>query len=192
MGKWKVWGIIMTVLIVPVIAFGKKPQNGEIPFSDSIMEISFLNLPGYPLGMKNNNPLNLIATATNWQGEIPTTGNFAQFKSYVWGVRAAIKNMISYINTHGRNTIVKIIECWAPRFNSRCPGSEGSTGDNSDIAVDNYIKSVESATGINRNATITASYNFLSKLIPAMAMVETGRINHGVTPEMFAAAWSLI
>lgn len=186
---WKIALIGAFAILFPIVAFGKKSQPGQ---TGDVFEISFLDLPGYPLGMRNNNPLNLIATATDWQGEIPATGNFSRFKSYVWGVRAAIKNMISYINTHGRNTIVKIIECWAPRYNSRCPGSEGAHGDNSDQAVDNYITKVEQLTGTNRNSNISATYDFLKKLIPAMAVVETGRTDHGITPQMFDAAWHLI
>lgn len=190
---WKIALVGVFAILVPIIAFGKKTQSGSSgTYSSDVMEVSYLDLPGYPLGMKNNNPLNLIATATDWQGEIPSTGNFTKFKSYVWGVRAAIKNMISYIKTHGRNTIVKIIECWAPRYNSRCPGSEGSNGDNSDLAIDNYILKVEQLTGVNRNSIISESYSFLKKLIPAMAVVETGRVNHGITPQIFDAAWELI
>ena len=188
---WKTILIGTMAVLFPIVAFGKKTQPGSQSYSGDIMEISFLDMPGYPLGMRNNNPLNLIATSTNWQGEITSTGNFTRFKSYVWGVRAAIKNMISYIDTHGRNTILKIIECWAPRYNSRCPGNEGANGDNSDLAVDNYITKVEQLTGQGRNSIITASYEFLKKLIPAMAVVETGRTDHGITPAMFDAAWSL-
>ena len=51
-------------------------------------------------GWRNNNPLNIIHSKSEWQGKSPvqTDKRFVQFVSRAYGYRAAIKTLQSYNN----------------------------------------------------------------------------------------------
>ena len=68
-----------------------------------------------PRGIRNNNPLN-IRVGNNWKGEVshPTDHTFEQFTEMKWGCRAAFVILKNYILRHKLNTIVKIVNRWAP------------------------------------------------------------------------------
>lgn len=161
--------------------------------SSAVMSLSYLGTNN-PRGIRNNNPLNLIISSNPWQGKIPvsqnTDGSFEQFESFVWGVRAAIKNIINYIEVKNLNSIEKIIECWAPRYVSKCINNPGAQGDNSNAAVDNYINIVVQKSGISKTTTITANQATLQKIVTAMAYVENGK--DVITDDIFNVAYSLI
>lgn len=161
--------------------------------SSAVMSLSYLGTNN-PRGIRNNNPLNLIISSNPWQGKIPvsenTDGSFEQFETFVWGVRAAIKNIINYIEVKNLNTIEEIIECWAPRYVSKCKNNPGAHGDNSNAAVDNYINVVVQKAGISKTTSITANQATLQKIVTAMSYVENGK--DVITPDIFNAAYSLI
>ncbi|MEO6498293.1 MAG: hypothetical protein ABIN95_04740, partial [Mucilaginibacter sp.] len=79
---------------------------------EAVALLSYLGKSGLPRGMKNNNPGNIRRGATAWQGKIPlgqnTDGAFEQFTTYVYGIRAMIKNLLSYYRD-GLNTVERII-----------------------------------------------------------------------------------
>lgn len=66
-------------------------------------------------GVKNNNPAN-IRRGCNWRGlaDKQTDREFCQFESMVWGVRALLVTLRTYVVKHKRRTIPQIIERWAP------------------------------------------------------------------------------
>lgn len=132
-------------------------------------------------GMRNNNPLN-IRKGNNWQGERPSQSDreFEEFVSMEFGVRAAIKLIMNYINgsvAGGRpcNTIDKLISRWAP------------TTENNTRA---YIETVEHLTGINRYQRIYANNrDMITRIVMAMAKVETGA---NLNPNIVRSAWDLL
>ena len=87
-----------------------------------------------PLGVRLNNPLN-IRPGSPWEGlAVPDEmQGFCSFTSPVWGFRAAFRNLITYADKHGINTIRGIISRWAP------------PEDNND--TEGYIKAVCARTG---------------------------------------------
>lgn len=73
-----------------------------------------------PRGIRNNNPLN-IRKGSNWKGlrEVQTDPAFCQFKSMVWGIRAAFRLMHNHITGFGgsrprRETVSELVSVWAP------------------------------------------------------------------------------
>lgn len=73
-----------------------------------------------PRGIRNNNPLNLRKSSSNWLGrlEVSTDRDFEQFKTLEYGIRAAFVNMRTQIKRmHSlciTTNVYKIIERWAP------------------------------------------------------------------------------
>ena len=122
------------------------------------MAKSFLNYPGYPLGLRNNNPGN-IRPGDNWQGMIGTNGGFVVFENIAWGLRAMGKAIIHELNV-GNNTITKLIYEYAPP----------SDGNNTQA----YIANVVNDTGFSANQILQPARNTLKRLIRAMMNVELG------------------
>lgn len=119
-----------------------------------------------PRGLRNNNPLNIIISPNKWLGKRPkeknTDGHFEQFDTIEYGYRAAFIILRKYINVYGCNTIETIIKKWAP---------DGHT------IEQNYIKRVETLTGIPRQDTINFDEEAkMIQIIRAMAAVENGKL----------------
>lgn len=122
------------------------------------MPKNFLNAPGYPRGLRNNNPGN-IRDSDNWQGEIGVdAAGFTIFKDCSWGLRALAIDLSTKIRT-GYNTIRKIITRYAPP-------NENDT--------EAYISSVVGYTGMGSNTELTADANTLARLMRAIMNVELG------------------
>lgn len=119
-----------------------------------------------PRGLRNNNPLNIVISPNNWKGKKPkhlnNDGTFEQFDIIEMGYRAAFIILRKYIERYLCNTLEKIIRKWAP--------------DGKKIE-DNYIKRVESLTGISRNDVVDFNdRDSMIKIVRAMAAVENGTI----------------
>lgn len=121
------------------------------------MPKSFLNQPGLPIGLRNNNPGNL-RPGDNWQGMIGESGGFIQFKDISWGIRAMGIDLTTKIR-NGYNTIELIIFRWAP------------PSENDTLA---YIAAVVDYTGLPQNKVLTADTTTLRRLIRAIMNVELG------------------
>lgn len=135
--------------------------------------------PAYSVrGYRNNNPLNIVYSAKNdWLGQIvPTTDSrFCQFVDMKYGYRAAFRNIRSYINNYGANTIRKIIEKWAPPV-------ENNTS--------NYANMVTTYSGVPLDAVLTEKDTRLKKVVAAMSMVENGT-NVAVPQSSLDQGWNL-
>lgn len=131
-----------------------------------------------PRGLRNNNPLNIRISGTPWQGKIEpnTDGQFEQFSSLEFGLRAALVNIRTYIRSYRIDTVQTIISRWAP-----C-----SDGNN----VKAYIEVV--CNKANLTPTQILKYNDrnkLCRLVWAMAFVECGQeISFGRVEN----AWAII
>lgn len=88
---------------------------------------------GAARGVRNNNPGNIEANATQWQGQTGSDGRFATFDTPELGIRALGRNLLAYQERHGLNTVEGIVNRWAP------PG-ENNTGA--------YVRAVATAVGV--------------------------------------------
>jgi len=155
------------------------PNTGQDTGStNEDLQLSTLDKYGAPIGVRNNNYLNIRpGEGYTWQGQIGVSNNFCRFKTVAWGVRAAIKNLYSYYYTHNCDTVRKIISRWAP------------PGDNND--TEGYIAHVVNETGFSANQKLAFDYSTAKKILRSMSAMEVGaawRVTNGV----FNAAWLLV
>ncbi len=115
-----------------------------------------------PLGVKNNNPLNIEYSPRNdWDGQLSNNGErFARFKHPAYGFRAAAKVLRSY-SRQGFGTLAQMINRFAP-------GHENDTG--------LYIANVSEWTGIASNQVVDVNNDAeLAAVIHAMSRMEVGQ-----------------
>lgn len=67
-------------------------------------------------GMRNNNPLNIRRTRTQWKGQrnTQTDHDFVQFRSLSWGIRAAFCLLHAYASKYGLCSVEQIVSRLAP------------------------------------------------------------------------------
>lgn len=118
-----------------------------------------------PLGLRNNNPLNIRVSSNTWLGKIPTSNSFENFSTLEYGIRAAVKNLITYYTRDKLVTVGSIVSKWAPP-------SENHTS--------NYIKYVADKMGVSATSIISLNVETFSKLVAAMSDVELGK-SYGVS-----------
>ena len=110
-------------------------------------------------GMRNKNPMNVVKSSINWDGEAqgddPT---FETFKTYSYGIRAGAKLLVNYQKLHGINTVQGLINRYAPSH-------ENPTGA--------YINYVAKALGVAPDQPIDVQAN-LYKLVSAIIKFEIG------------------
>lgn len=126
------------------------------------MAQSFLDIPGLPRGLRNNNPGNLrpLSGGTKWQGELePDSGNFSRFQDIAWGLRAMITDITGDIMLDGNDTLRKLITAYSP------------PGENSTAA---YIATVSAQTGLQPDQKIPVTEEWIRKIIKAKVGVELG------------------
>ena len=184
----KIITVLSVVLIALIIyqAMKKIKLNNVVAEiqkrSPDIMTLSYLGRTDLPRGVRNNNPGNLTRTAIPWQGKIGDDGRFEKFKSYVWGVRASIRDLRTDIEKKKLNTIRKLISSYAPP-------SENNTL--------NYINLLSSRTGYGPDMILSATAPVLKKLIQNITIQENGNpmskigSNQWISDEMFQAAYEL-
>ena len=119
------------------------------------------NLADIPLGIRNNNPLNIEARE-QWVGQVGDDGRFIIFETALHGFRAAGRIMRTKA-ARGVRTIESIISEWAP------PKNDAGEHENH---TESYINFVSSETGINRNAELAESS--YPSVINAMVQMENG------------------
>lgn len=134
-----------------------------------------------PRGIRNNNPLN-IRKGNNWKGEVynSTDGEFEQFVSMQWGVRAGFKILKNYMTGYGGRVkaltnIHDIIHRWAPPSENNCRA---------------YIDSVCRFSGLHEFERLQFSdRNKMLALVDGMIRVECGQ---PVSLDIIASAYDLI
>lgn len=67
-----------------------------------------------PLGIRNNNPGNIRATATIWRGQKGSNRGFIVFETPEYGIRALTVLLRNYYFKHDLKTIAQIIRRYAP------------------------------------------------------------------------------
>ena len=119
-------------------------------------------LAGEPRGVRNNNPGNIRQSSKPWQGEVKGTDTaYATFETPEAGIRAMAKNLLTYQDTHGLNTVSAIVSRWAP-------ATENDTA--------SYIATVAKAVGVKPDAQLNLNDpDTMSKIVKAMIRVENGK-----------------
>lgn len=186
----KIWLLVGAVLLVPIFLNASEDQE-EDQENEFENELSYIDTPNLPSGMRKNNPGNIRSGTKPWQGQINVINNFVVFQTWLFGIRAMIKLLINYM-TYGvgsnpcsvrpQKTIKDIIETWAPRYSCG--------GDNSDAQVDKYINYVSNRTGFKPLQVLTTDRDTLKALVQAMSFVEQGR--ECVSDEQFNKAYNLL
>ena len=125
------------------------------------MSKSFLGRADLPLGLRLNNPGNLIITADRWKGGIyPGNHNrFVTFENILFGLRAKFIDILGDI-IKGANTPTKLITQYAPP-------NENQT--------QVYINNVSRALGIGPNDKIPFNESSILKLSRAILNQENGQ-----------------
>ena len=128
-------------------------------------------------GLRNDNPLNIRHGKSQWVGmrEKQTDKAFVQFKSRVYGYRAAFVLIRNYIKK-GKDTIGKIIARWAP----------SSDGNNTQA----YINYVSKSTGIDASRVLRwEDKDDLVEIVRSMAHMESGIIeDKGLIAQAYEAS----
>lgn len=126
----------------------------------------------------NNNPLNMrpLPNGERWQGQTgisrnPVTGAFVIFENNVFGVRAAVLNLRSYVRT-GTRTLAEAINRWAPQ------GSAGCTKDGSSLHGEDCNNTSAYVTAVTKASGLKANYNiaWLTSQDPAVLHREKGKL----------------
>ena len=115
-----------------------------------------------PLGLRNNNPLNIRhVPGQQWKGSLPLRegrgGSFVRFESIEFGLRAAFCILRTYRNKYKAVCIEDIITRWAPP-------TENDTR--------KYICDLCRLTGFGGKERLTE--NEWPRLVQAMALLESG------------------
>jgi hypothetical protein len=131
-------------------------------------------------GLKNNNPGNLRIGGSDWIGKIPiyqnTDGEFEQFESLMWGIRAAMVNLRNAYFRVGFQTIEKILYKWAPPHENDTEG---------------YIISIERCTRWDRNDLIQWNMDNIVILLKCMFDIENGiNVSAYIPTSIYAEAWN--
>ncbi len=161
--------VVVVSLVIAII----ESQNANI---------SYLGQQDRSRGIRNNNVGNLKMGSDDWRGMIPhnqnTDGNFEQFKSWKWGVRAMIIVVRdSYMGKRNLHTIRQIIGRYAPQEDIE--GEERA-----------YFVNLRKLTGFEPDAVLGNDKETLRILIKAMGEIETGEKGI-ITDEQFNEAWRL-
>lgn len=96
-----------------------KETPTAVAVREAIADMRPADAPVLPLsgsrGVRNNNPGNIQKSATPWSGKVDgTDARFETFDTPESGIRALAKNLLSYQDKHGLNTIQDIVTRWAP------------------------------------------------------------------------------
>lgn len=92
-----------------------------------------------PLGIRNFNPGNLRSSGDDWLGMTDDEGDYLSFKSPEYGLRALARNLGTYQNKHGINTIDSLVDRYAP------------SGDNPEDSRSNYKSALSDILGVGIN-----------------------------------------
>lgn len=112
-------------------------------------------------GTRNNNPGNIRISDDHWQGAIGDDGAFVRFATPELGVRAMTRNLMTYANRDGLNTIRGIITKWAP------------PSDNNDTEA--YINDTVKAMGVTPDTELDLTNpEVMGSLVKAMITKEVG------------------
>lgn len=141
-----------------LLTSGRNRKTNQITNTDEDMQLD----KSIPRGYRNNNPLNIRISKSDWQGKKANNsdGVFEQFETMAYGYRAALKLIANYITKYDCVSVRKIISRWAPSNENNTEG---------------YIKRVCNTTGFLPTTYINPrNENQMEALVYAMSLVENG------------------
>lgn len=134
----------------------------------------------YNRGIRNNNPGNIVKSNTPWVGKVPhsenTDSRFEQFISIEYGLRALMKNVVTWVN-RGENTIEKLITKWAPAFENNTWG---------------YIQKVSKEVGVSAKEVLKLDKNQMIALAKAITKVENAPDHKYIAENAYYEAYKLM
>lgn len=147
--------VILAFVIALIIRYMKASQVTE----ETLRRFADKSIPR---GYRNNNPLNIRISSSNWLGKVSpnTDGAFEQFSDIKYGYRAAIKTLRSYYYKHGLHTIRQMVNRWAPASDGNNPTT--------------YATNVAQRAGIAADQIITFDQDTICKIVYGMAISECG------------------
>lgn len=115
-------------------------RNGEPSDLGGVSRFSAHGNSSAARGLRNNNPGNIEASDKNpWEGQIGSDGRFAKFETPEHGIRALGKNLLTYYQKHGLDTVGEIITRWAPPKENKTDAYIKSICDQLGVAADQQI-----------------------------------------------------
>lgn len=124
-----------------------------------------------PRGIRNSNPGNL-RHGPAWQGlaKVQEDKQFCQFDHHVYGIRALMKNLLTYKNKHGLKTVREAINRWAPPIGKDADGNKYTQNTSS------YVSHVAHFLGVAPDEAVDWSgREMLISMTKAIVMHENGR-----------------
>ena len=170
--------LLLGTIATAVYRSAKNRENSvALPLNSSFRNWKGGNtyLKNSPIGIRNNNPGNLVHTSIKWQGKVPKPNNGGRFEVFAtpeYGVRAMIKDLTSKIKKH--KNIEAIVSRYAPAFENNTKA---------------YINVVAKALNVSSKATLLPTKNTLKLLVTSMAKHETGA--NYITDELFEKAYRI-
>jgi hypothetical protein len=113
-------------------------------------------------GLRNNNPGNIRKNGIVYQGEIVPSQDeaFKQFTTMAYGYRAMFTVLHTYARKYGINTIVKMIERYAPATENHTQA---------------YIEAVSEWSGVPATSHLTTTNaEVMIPVVAAMSRIENG------------------
>ncbi len=110
-------------------------------------------------GIRNNNPLNIVASSIPWNGKTGNDGVFETFDSAENGIRAAARNLRTYRDKYGLKSVRAIIQRW----------TAGETAQ----SQQNYINFVTNKMGVSESDVLISVEQY-AQLITSMIQFENG------------------
>lgn len=118
---------------------------------------------GTPLGLRQNNPGNLRPGA-GFIGETGDRGGYAVFENPDYGLRAMVRNLMTYQNQYGIDNVDDLVDRYAP------------AGDNSPEARRAYKKNLINVLNLSGAKDKFNISENLDKLVPAIVTQEQGQM----------------
>lgn len=153
--------------VVTVLYVLSRTQSGAVVVANATDAM----LAGLPLGIRNNNPGNLVwlPAGRAWRGQIGRDGRFGVYDTAANGVRAIGQQLLKYARG-GVDTVQGLISLWAPAHEN---------------PTDAYVHNVAQALGVRPTDRIDVRAH-LPDLATAIIRQENGRQPY---PAADVAAW---
>lgn len=143
-----------------------------------------------PRGLRNNNPLNIRRSKSNWLGEVDSLGGqrdtaFCQFSRLYYGYRAAGKLLQAYQVKYKLYVLDKIIGRWAPPC-------ENNTRAYAARVAKQMTKELGEPISVASLLDVCKDKETLRALIVSMHLVENGQLPTAVERDAINQALSLL
>jgi hypothetical protein len=170
--KLKAWKLaLLTIIGVAMTTRKANAPSGNVK--------DYRSLTGAPVGVRSNNPGNLIGGGA-WQGMVGTNASGINiFSTWHYGIRAMIKTLHSYYYNHGLQTLRDIFHRYAPY---------GHGGNN----PDQYAENVAAWIGIGPDQPLTWHRDPIKELAKAIHRQEnSSNYAHLLTDQDFLTGWNM-